>query len=84
MHATHAVAPSAAWYSPSVHGEQLSISVCALNVPGAQRLAFALPTEQYVPSGHTTHSSALLITVSDAFWWRPAGHGSAADAPSAQ
>ena len=53
-------------------------------MPGAHELAFALPTEQKVPSGHTMQSAALVITKSDAFWWRPAGHGSAAEAPSAQ
>ena len=63
---------------------QLSCSVAALNVPGAHELASALPTEQKVPSGHTMQSAALVITKSDAFWWRPAGHGSAAEAPSAQ
>ena len=63
---------------------QLSCSVAALNVPGAHELASALPTEQKVPSGHTMQPAALIITNSDAFWWRPAGHGSAAEAPSAQ
>ena len=67
-----------------MHLVQMGASGVLLYVPGLQSVGVAAPVEQNVPAGHSTHSSALLITVSDAFWWRPAGHGSGADAPSAQ
>ena len=57
-------------------------------VPGEHSIGSAAPVEQKAPAGHATQSSSLVIDRLSAvivpFWWRPDGHGSAADAPSAQ
>ena len=45
----------------------------------------AAPVAQAAPAGQTTQSCSLVIgMVSDAFWCRPEGHGSAAEAPAKQ
>ena len=57
-------------------------------VPGLQAVGSAAPVEQNDPEGHSTQSSSLVIERLSAaivpFWWRPDGHGSGAEAPTAQ
>ena len=57
-------------------------------MPGLHGVACAAPVEQKWPAGHGRQSAALVIetlsSASVAFSYRPAGHGSPADAPSAQ
>ena len=59
---------------------------CAL--PLAHGVGAAAPVEQNDPGGHTTQSSWEVMEMpsaaSVAFWNRPLGHGSPADAPLAQ
>ena len=58
--------------------------VWSLYVPGAHGVGVSEPTEQNVPTGQITQSSALVITDSEAFLCVPPGHGSGAAEPSAQ
>ena len=60
MHASHAVAPSRSWNVPAAHLVHASCIGWSLNVPALQLVAAALPTGQKVPSGHVTHSAALV------------------------
>jgi len=54
-------------------------------VPGEQGVSSAAPVEQKEPAAQMMQSSALIIVAfSVAFLRVPAGHGSGADAPSAQ
>ena len=57
-------------------------------MPGLHDVGSAAPVEQKAPAEHSTQSFSLVIerlsAASVPFWWRPDGHGSAADAPSAQ
>ena len=57
-------------------------------MPGEHSVGSAAPVEQKAPKGHATQSSSFVIEMLSAasvpFWWRPDGHGSAADAPASQ
>ena len=55
-----------------------------MNVPGAQSVGVSEPTEQNVPRGQITQSSALVITVRLVSMCVPPGHGSGAAEPSVQ
>ena len=76
--------PSASWNLPAAHGLQVALLVDAATLPGRQGVGSTEPTGQLVPAGQRTHSAIEVITGSDAFVTVPAGHGSAAEAPSAQ
>jgi hypothetical protein len=80
----HAVEPLSSWKVPAAHDRHVSCSDNGLYVPGAQSVALALPTEQWVPFGQMMHSSTLVMTASVNDLRRPAGQGSAAAAPVAQ
>ena len=84
VHASHAVLPSSAWKVPAAHLAHVSCCGCALYVPGAHGCASAEPTGQKVPSGQMMQSLSESITASVTSLRLPAGHGSAAAAPSAQ
>ena len=81
---SHAVAPSAAWNVPAEHLVHLFCPSSGLYVPGAQSVAFALPTEQLVPMSQTAQSASLVITCSIGCAVLPPGHGSDADDPCKQ
>ena len=57
-------------------------------MPGLHTVGSTVPVEQNEPAGHVRQSSALVMdrlsAAIMAFWKRPDGQGSAADAPSAQ
>ena len=55
MHASQPVAPGSSWKEPAAQLKHAGWLAFGLNVPGAQSLAVAAPTEQYVPAPHTTH-----------------------------
>ena len=78
------VLPLVPWYLPAAQLEHVGCFSCALNVPGAQGVAEAEPTEQYVPLPHVTHCDSLVSTSTFGGAAVPAGHGSGADAPSTQ
>ena len=59
--------PGSAWNEPAAQLAHVVALRWSLYVPGAQLVGSTLPTEQKVPTGHFTQSSALVITVSDAF-----------------
>ena len=55
------------------------------NEPGAHQPGSTEPVAHAAPAGHSTQSSwEVIARVSVVFWWWPEGHGSGADAPSAQ
>ena len=87
-HSKHAVSPDASWYLPAAHLAHEPCSVLGCTVPGLHAVGSAAPVEQKAPAGHATQSSTLVIDRLSAvivpFWWRPDGHGSAADAPASQ
>ena len=77
----HAVSPSSDWYVPASHLSQEPFAASGCTVPGAQAVGVAAPVLQNDPAGHSMQSSGAVITTSDAFWYRPDGHGRpAADA----
>ena len=80
----HVVLPSRAWYVPAAQRTQRSCFTSGLTVPGAHREALALPTGQKVPTPHSRHCSALVITSRLASIVVPPGHGRGAAEPSAQ
>ncbi len=69
---------------PAAHLRRVSCRGWLLYVPGAYGTATAAPTEHDVPTGHMTHRSTDVITLSEAFLCVPPGSSSAAAAPSAQ
>ena len=81
MHASHAVAPSSAWYRPAEHLSHVSCAGSSLYVPALQLVASALPTGQNTPRRQTSQSDALVM-VTFAFAVVPPGHGSGAAAPA--
>ena len=87
-HSKHAVWPLAFMNVPAPQLVQLPWLVAGCTVPGLHSVGSAAPVEQNDPDGHTTQSPSLVIerlsTLIVAFWWRPDGHGSEADAPAAQ
>ena len=84
VHASHAVEPASAWKVPAAQLTHVDALSWSWNVPGAQSVGSAEPTEQKVPLGQITQSSTLVITVSVASLCVPPGHGSGAAEPSAQ
>ena len=84
----HAVWPLSFMKLPAAQAAQLPWLPCGCTVPGLHAVGSAAPVEQNDPDGHATQSSSLVIdrlsAVIVAFWWRPDGHGSAADAPASQ
>ena len=65
-HNLHSVWRTTSWNSPAAQAKHVSALGDGLYVPGEQGVAKALPTLQEVPSGHSTHWSTLVITVSAA------------------
>ena len=61
---------------------------CGCTVPGLHDVALAAPVGQKCPSAQTTQSLSLVMerlsAVIVAFWCRPCGQGSAAEAPARQ
>ena len=88
MQASHAVSPASSWNRPASQLAHEPWLALGCTVPGLHSVGSAAPVEQNDPDGHATQSSSLVIDRLSAvivpFWWRPDGHGSAADAPSAQ
>ena len=80
----HSVLPLSFMNFPASHPTQVPCLDAGCTVPGAHRTGAALPTVQNVPASQSTHWSALVITLSDAFSCVPAGHGSGALDPSTQ
>ena len=84
----HAVLPDVPVYLPGSHRSHFSVSAAAPNEPGKHGAGSALPTEQAVPAGQTTHWSreerkpVMLRTV----WLAcvPPRHGCGALLPSTQ
>ena len=88
VHWKHAVAPLALMNVPAAQLVHEPCPAFGCTVPGLHSLGSAAPVEQKAPAAHSTQSSSLVIERLSAaivpFWWRPDGHGSGAEAPTAQ
>ena len=88
LQAMHVWLPSSGWYVPAAHRLHTPMLALGATVPGLHGVMTYAPVEQKWPAGHGRQSAALVIEMlsraSVAFSYRPAGHGSPADAPSAQ
>ena len=76
------VAPSSDWKEPSGHFEQAGAPSPAAKVPAEHGVGATLPVEHEWPTGHAVQLSACHRSVP--LEYEPDGHGSGADAPSAQ
>jgi len=56
-HASHAVAPSAAWYVPAPHAAQVALPLAAATLPAAHALGAVAPLAHAEPAGHAEQSA---------------------------
>ena len=86
--AKHAVSPLAFMKVPATQSVHALWPSSGCTVPRPHSVGSVAPVEQNDPDGHATQSSSLVIEMPSAvivlFWWRPDGHGSAADDPASQ
>ena len=76
------VDPGSPWYVPSGHVEQSGVRSAAAKLPALHSTDCVEPATQKEPAGQSVHSASSPRSVSAEKL--PAGHGSAAAAPTGQ